>query len=636
MRDERIDSIDSIDPRRPALLRTALWMILALGPGLATAPAQEAATSGATTPATEAAPTTEAGAYETLAAIRRAYGALDHYRDHGEIERIVRSAAGQQGERFYFSTAYSRGQTHDDGAATGAATGDALIFRAVPAQDPSQERVLWLEAGQARAFDRGLDQIKPLGSLVAELAHGFGDGGLDALVVPAVLAGSEAGLEDPEGAAAEGIEPCYREEASADCRLIVLSRMAGDLEVRLWVGPEDHLLRRLEVRNQPLDAARPTVLWRVNHYLESLEPTDDADQLAFVPPTGARTVTDWETTGEDDPDRPIPDYAYVDEITVEIFTLPIRVVDRGGLPIPGLGPDDLEVSIGGEPIPVSDLDWFSPDPLDPGGATRAPDLAESSATRPTTTLAPLPNRPAGGLKILFVQTDFEPTRIRGHLRIRPLIEELVAAFHPDDRVAVMTFDSHLKLWLDFTRDRQAVDEILFEAIKPGGIPLPRRPRRGPSLLAHFDVEAARDVAEPEEALRMTGEALAHLRGEKEMIFVGWGLGLYRAGSVHMTPNFGDAIAALGRAQVTVFVLDVSQADWHALEVGLKSMAAATGGTYQSTFHFASQATHRLARTLRGHYVLTLDRGAHPGLEGPLRIRIPGRDAEVLYRPVVLR
>lgn len=571
------------------------------------------------------------GAYETLEEIRQAYRQLESYRDHGEIERIVRSNAGQRTERFYFSTAFA-GRGEDAGGVSNPPRG-ALVFRAVPAHDPSQERVLWQDGATARAFDRGLDQVKPLDSLVAELAHGFGDGGLDALVVPGVLAGSWAGLEDPEGASAEGLEPCYREEASADCRLVVLSRMAGDLEIRFWVGPEDHLVRRLEVRNEPLDPERPRVFWRVSHHLEMLEEAASAESLAFVPPAGARTVEDWEHDAGDPADRPIPDYAFIDEITVEIFTLPLRVVDRAGNPIAGLAPDDLKVTIGGESIPVDSLDWISPDPLDPGHAA-AP--ADQPSERPTTTMAMLPERPAGGLKIVFVQTDFEPTRIRGHLRIRPLVEELIASFHPEDRVAVMTFDSHLKLWLDFTRDRQAVDDILFEAIKPGGVPLPRRPRRGPSLLAHFDVEAAKRIAEPEEALQMTGEALAKLQGEKEMIFVGWGLGLYRAGSVHMTPDFGGAIAALGRAQTTVFVLDVSQADWHALEVGLKSMAAATGGTYQSTFHFASQATHRLSRTLRGHYVLTLDRGAHPGLEGPLRIGLPGRDVQILYRPVVLR
>ena len=86
-----------------------------------------------------------------------------------------------------------------------------------------------------------------------------------------------------------------------------------------------------------------------------------------------------------------------------------------------------------------------------------------------------------------------------------------------------------------------------------------------------------------------------------MIYAGWGLGEYFAGTVTMTPDYDDARDALARARVTVFVLDVTQADYHSLEVGLETIAEDTGGTYEKTFRQPLQMTKRLAHTLEGYY-----------------------------------
>jgi len=85
----------------------------------------------------------------------------------------------------------------------------------------------------------------------------------------------------------------------------------------------------------------------------------------------------------------------------------------------------------------------------------------------------------------------------------------------------------------------------------------------------------------------------------------------------------------------VFVLDVSQADYHSLEVGLQNVAAHTGGTYSRTLHFASQAISRLARTLGGYYLVTIDRTATPGARGRLTIGMRSKQGQVLYKPLVL-
>ena len=94
-----------------------------------------------------------------------------------------------------------------------------------------------------------------------------------------------------------------------------------------------------------------------------------------------------------------------------------------------------------------------------------------------------------------------------------------------------------------------------------------------------------------------------LPGEKTIVFLGWGLGNLTPIGVRMPPAYDDALRALDAARATVFVLDVSTADYHSLEFGLEQVAEDTGGTYEKTHIFPDGATRRIARSMDGHYLL---------------------------------
>ena len=128
---------------------------------------------------------------------------------------------------------------------------------------------------------------------------------------------------------------------------------------------------------------------------------------------------------------------------------------------------------------------------------------------------------------------------------------------PTDRVAVLSYDSHLKLRLDFTNDRAAIHRALFETLKIGGAPDPPPPSPFPSLAAHFDVEAARKASSVEKGLFVTAQALEKIPGGKVMLFLGWGLHVNRA-PVDARWN-ALAINALQQARVNVFTLDITDA-----------------------------------------------------------------------------
>jgi VWFA-related protein len=323
-----------------------------------------------------------------------------------------------------------------------------------------------------------------------------------------------------------------------------------------------------------------------------------------------------------------PEKAFEDEITVALSTMVVRVVDTWGRPILGLKPEDFRVRVGKKDVSVVGLDWITAEtpepPVQPDSGGTEGILAEDAVP------VPVPNR----LLVFFVQTDLNPTRISGQLRLRRYTKELLDTLHPGDRVAVVSYDSHLKLWQDFTADRNGVHAAIDRAMlwSPEGEVSPGDPV---SLAAHLDPEVARKAASPERALEVMARALEPFPGEKTVIYLGWGLGRFGSGGVHMTPDYKPAVRALGDAKASVFVLDVTSADYHSLEVGLESVAEATGGIYLKTFRLPQFATQTLARTISGYYVLTLDRSSFSEDDGKLRIDLRDKQGTVLA-PLRLR
>ena len=296
--------------------------------------------------------------------------------------------------------------------------------------------------------------------------------------------------------------------------------------------------------------------------------------------------------------------------------LEARVTDPGGRPLPGLGPADFRLEVDGRGALLESALWVAESP--------------SVARVLPGTSAPAAVPPPGRLVVLLFQKDFEGSRLRGLLRAIRQAQDLVAPFSPRDRVAVLTYDSHLRLHLDFTADFDAVRRILDESVLlrwPG----PVEPGEPPSLAAHLDREEARRAASPEQALLALGRALRPIPGAKTILFFGYGLGELRGGTVVPHYDYGAARAALDRARAAVFCLDVTEADWHSLEVGLQQVAEDTGGQYFKVHENAGAALARVAAALSGHYILTFERPEGRRGEHRVRLALAGRRGSVLTR-----
>jgi len=306
------------------------------------------------------------------------------------------------------------------------------------------------------------------------------------------------------------------------------------------------------------------------------------------------------------PPLPQKPAGFREEARVELVVVDAHVTDRFGDPIPDLTAADFRVRVDDKVVTLESVDWV------PADLPEIPIDATLSSAEPG---KPLMLAPPGRLIVFFFQTGFEHSRLVGLVRMSLQARRFLDDLLPTDRVAVVSYDSHLKLRQDFTNDHQRIRDSLYDAIRTGA-QAPMDTAYFPSIAEHFDFAAAKDAATPERGLFVLARALAPIPGGKTMLFFGWGLSTV-GGIVGPTPteqhDLENAFRALAAARTNIFTLDVTDADYHSLEVHLEELAEMTGGTYQKTHLFPSLAMDRVRRAISGRYVLTFK--SPPGPRG---------------------
>jgi hypothetical protein len=187
----------------------------------------------------------------------------------------------------------------------------------------------------------------------------------------------------------------------------------------------------------------------------------------------------------------------------------------------------------------------------------------------------------------------------------PRASEFVAGLGPGDKVALLVFSSHLQLRADFTDDLETIaemampSEVLHNRVEP---PDPT----DPSISRHLDLEEAKDAASMARALELIGEALKPIPGTKSLVFFGYALGRMSAGHrITIDDGYRKAMEALSAARTSVFSLDVTDADYHSLEIGLRAVAEDTGGFYVRTNIFPDFAMQKLVKVISSYYELSI-------------------------------
>jgi len=309
-------------------------------------------------------------------------------------------------------------------------------------------------------------------------------------------------------------------------------------------------------------------------------------------------------------------------VRVERVLVDAYVTSGSGEPIPDLTAADFRVRVAGQPVELESVEWIPagrpevvpPAPGESAGAEEGP-----------ATLA----WPPGRVIVVFVQEDFSRQRQKGLMSMGQHLDRFLSTLVPTDRVAVVSYDSHLKLRRDFTADPKEIRAGFLESY---WFDEPPPPPAGPfpSLARYLDFRAAKEAASVDKGLALVARALLKIPGGKAMLYFGWGL------QVDGTPREGrdasEALAALYEARVNVFTLDISNADYHTLETRLMEAADLTGGRYEKTHIFTGGALSRVAKRLGGRYVLVFVKPEGPRGVHPLSVQLAGRRGDVVARP----
>ena len=290
---------------------------------------------------------------------------------------------------------------------------------------------------------------------------------------------------------------------------------------------------------------------------------------------------------------------HTESVTVSRVLIDARVVDSRGEPIRDLNAGHFKVRIDGKPARVESAMWVGD-----GEKSAAAPFPAAPAGQGFAGFSEAARSPARLIVFLF-QKDLDASRVVGLMRMLIGMRRFVDSLGPDDRVAVLSFDSRLRVWLDFTRDLDKVRDALRNGIlfkQPPSVELVPPP----ALMSTLDVVRASRAFSMEEALAVLGRALEPLPGSKSVVVVGHGFGRLLGGAVYFEAAYAEARRALQAARASVFCLDVTDADSHTLDAGLIVTAEDTGGFFLRTHQFSEQAVSRLVGALSGQYVLFVE------------------------------
>ena len=188
-----------------------------------------------------------------------------------------------------------------------------------------------------------------------------------------------------------------------------------------------------------------------------------------------------------------------------------------GDPIPDLGPADFRVRVDGKPVELESADWIPADlPELPVRRRRFPPRRMADRSR---------SRAPGRLIVFFFQTDFDPSRLVGLVRMslqaRRFLDDSPSHRPRRGRLVRLAPEAAPGLHQRPPEDREA----LYDAIRTGepgadrgpDVPFPRRR----ALRLHAPPETRRRRSAGSSCSR--GRSLRS-PGGKTMLFFGWGLG----------------------------------------------------------------------------------------------------------------
>ena len=328
-------------------------------------------------------------------------------------------------------------------------------------------------------------------------------------------------------------------------------------------------------------------------------------------------------------DEPILDIQLGEMVEVSEVLLDVLATDEEGAIVTGLGKDDFIVEEDGEPVKLTGVSYYS---TRYGDETAAADEA-----------------PASRYFIFFFHSQWHlggsamglaRQQLRAGLESRRWLEEEML---PSDWVAVVGYGSRLKVYQDFTQDRDALADA-FRRAAAGKKPSSDAPlrRRSPgsfelSILSRLPRgrELERRTSNVYDALGTVAEACGYVVGRKNLLLFTIGFGVQRryAGEAEADPRYYPQLeTALNDHNVAVYPIDLSPAGRGTRQTDfLTRLAEDTGGVYHEDFYGFIHPLRDVGGDNYAYYVLSYQ-SEHPAGEiGYQRIEVRARDESVKVR-----
>lgn len=298
-----------------------------------------------------------------------------------------------------------------------------------------------------------------------------------------------------------------------------------------------------------------------------------------------------------------PEAVVSEAVDVAEVLLDIVVTDGSGNVVLGLGKEDFIVEEDGEAVELNSVSFYS--------HHRFLESLERAEELGIDTDAVSVNRH-------FVLFFHDQRRLLPRLGARQLdagrrARQWVANdLEPSDWVAVVAYDSSLKVLQDFTNDKEHLDEAIQSAVQgrdPNPAAATRQPDGAPSLVGRFSADSTK-IRRIYDALAVVARSTAHIRGRKNLALFSIGFGdVNRFG--FYTPDrryYPDMERTLNDSNVAVYPIDlIPSSDFYvfdALSNALSSLAADTGGKYYSNFVNFLTPLEQMSADSNGYYLLS--------------------------------
>jgi VWFA-related protein len=352
-------------------------------------------------------------------------------------------------------------------------------------------------------------------------------------------------------------------------------------------------------------------------------PPDRARGLAAALSSALLAVGLPGTAAAQPPATPQPTFR--EAVTVTEVLLDVLVTDASGNVVVGLGKDDFVVKDEGVPVELASASFYSNRSF-VGGPGPAP--GDGSAIPQDRFFVLFFYRPplalAGG----------DPARL--YLKLpeagRRTFEWLIEDLLPNDQVAVLGFDTRLRLYHDLSRDRERLGRAIEEAAR-GRAPEGRWPSRTAPTATGISLAPGLARAEAEEtesdlyaAVTLLARALGTVPGRKNLIL--FGADFPPVGSTPDRRGYGPMVEALNTGNVAVYGLSVTG---RGRQPSLDRLAEDTGGTYVYGFRSFREPLAKIAQENSGYYLLSFT-AEHPrGESGFHRLVVRTKNEEFQVR-----